>query len=428
MKHLKSTILLLATTAATSGALSRSDLVNAQSSTSPANTCTLKTGPDWSRFLRSAANEKRWIVTCEDGNCDEAFMLHVRSQIKNVLDKCPDATIPDQKIRSCISRLRRFVPAWMHQHDNNSYGFYLDSKEYLKYQESVGKPPGMMTPPQEIVNALPNLPDVVKASVDHGWKYLLHDSAINNSRLFIYFIDPSGRFDRWLILNLDEYQEIDLAQPLSIMAVEKKSADGQILEKSKLYFRDYLINKNKEKFELAVKDHDNGKCYSCHPSGARQLINHHTQILSAAPVRGEADFGNPPSEAFGWKRLQEFNKALKGYGLPDWDGLIVPDDFGPALGNDQECTDCHDGEDRGVINIATSHSQLTEKIVTELAMNPDRRIYRLLEASGLGSQKMSPSQRRQLSQAFAEHQKDLKDLSGSAFTALRDWLLTDACE
>ena len=98
--------------------------------------------------------------------------------------------------------------------------------------------------------------------------------------------------------------------------------------------------------------------------------------------RGEPGFdeiGSPAPVEFAYNRLMEFNRRLRSYGSPDWDGKIVPENHGPALGRSKACTDCHDGKSRGILTVSTSKTQLEKKIYYELSMPYDTELQPLLE-------------------------------------------------
>jgi hypothetical protein len=321
----------------------------------------------------------------------------------------------------------------MRQHDEDSYGFIRSNHEYLLAQQGSDMPAGMMDPPPEILAAIPSRDRVIEAARLNGYKYLVHDSAIDGTRTFIFHPDPHGRFDQWLLLNLKQgTSDITLNQPLSILVVQKKDAEGHPFSKVRLHFRDYDIKPAKEgKFTVSLDEGKNGKCYSCHVNGVRQLIARRTPVLEANPVRGEEGFdesGKLPSPPdFAFARLHEFNRILRSYGSPDWHGDINPADYGPELGKAQGCTDCHDGISRTTLNLATSLVQLEKKMYYQLSMPPDNNMQRLLERNEMYDPELSTLEARQLEDSLKTQAQLVRDFEASRLPLLRSWLLEVSC-
>lgn len=398
-----------------------------------ADACPYSTVEEWNVFLRASATQPDWGPTCEDSTCDADTYDRVRTGIQSVLESCRPYFIAHPKVAACTDRLRRFVPAWMRQHDGDSYGFRRNNHEYLKAQDAAEEPEGMMVPPEVLIAAIPSRTRVIEAARRNGYRYLDHDSGIDETRTFVLVPDPRGRFDQWFLLNLQRGKStIQTHQPLSILVVQKKDAAGNVLPKVRLHFRDYTIAASGHGYRLALDETKNGKCYSCHTNGVRQLIPRITPVLEARPVRGEPGYDEsgtgPVPENFALHRLQEFNRRLRSYGNPDWMGDIRPEDFGPPLGKAQGCIDCHDGTSRAALNIATSLRQLEKKVYYQLSMPPDNHLQRMLERNEMKNPELSEAEAAQLEQALKSQANLIRELEASRVATLRSWLLEVACQ
>ncbi|MGZ3746712.1 MAG: hypothetical protein ACXWRE_05070 [Pseudobdellovibrionaceae bacterium] len=391
--------------------------------------CPLSTPKDWQKFLEKTANNENWVETCEDSTCNKAFYNKVTNNVDAVLKKCKSIISTDIQIASCTENLRMFLPAWMRQHDSVSYGFKVDNHTYLTDQESADKPPGMMKIPDTIVAALPDQRKVQEVARKNGWKYLTHDSAIEGVRTFIYIPDPLQRFDQWMLLNLKGPfdKKISQGMPVSIVGVQKKTASGQELSKIRLHFRDYNIENQGSYVKLTVNENGNGKCYSCHTSGLRQLIPRRTRVLEARPVHGEPGFNQPVAADFAYQRLTEFNKTIRRYGPNDWDGKIIPEEHGPMLGHNEGCILCHNGESRGILTVSTSIAQLHQKITAELSMPPSENLIRYIERFEMKNPALSKKEREELKRAVYESIDLTNQFMSSRYPELRDWLLKKSC-
>ena len=414
---------------------------DASSATLPGvGTCPLTTAGDWRDFITNVAADDEWVATCEDSPCDPEFYAAVKKNVQDVFDSCGGLIAQNPKIATCTKNLRTFVPTWMNQHDNGSYGFTVDNRTYLKAEEGTDRPAGMMTVPPEIIAALPDPVKVVEAARLNGWRYITHNSALAphdaiptvGARTFVYKPDPSGKFDQWMLLNLGDGTTVNTVMPLSFIGVQKTDATGQKLAKIRLNFRDFNISKDAAgTYSVSARDDGNGKCYSCHPSGLRKLIDYRTPVLEAKPVKGEAGFqadgSNVPAD-FGFKRLKELNAIIEGYGLPDWDGMIVPENHGPALGKDQGCTACHNGESRGLLTVSTSIDQIEKKIYYQLAMPAEADADRLLEGDALKNPPLSAADQVALNALLEKHDLITTDFENARFPALQSWMTETACE
>lgn len=390
--------------------------------------CPYRTREEWQEFLRQYAGDERWVKTCEDSVCDAKFYERIGINVQGVFDRCGKFLAKDDAVAKCTRHMRIFTPVWMRQHDDSSYGFAVDNEAYFAAQEAPDKPPGMMKIPGIIEAALPDRKKVEEAARKAGLKYLTHDSALEGFRTFIFNPDPAGRFDQWMLLNLQSGEEkVRPDAPLSILTVQKKDAAGQVLPRVKLHFRDYTIVPLPEtgRFQLHLHVENNGKCYACHSNGVRQLIAGRTPITEALPVQGEAADGD--LKDFGYRRLQEFNRKLRSYGSPDWDWMIIQKDNGPMLGKAQGCMDCHNGVSRNPLWVLTSMAQVKQKEVNELSMPPDPRVSRLLERQQMGNPPLDRDEEERLKKSHQAREARYEDFERARLPTLRQWFLETPC-
>ena len=397
--------------------------------------CPLRTNEQWQDFISEAGNKDEWLETCEDSTCDEEFYEYVATDIQNIVDKCQAYLVAHPHIAKCSNNLRRFTKSWMAQHDSVSYGFAVDNHTYLLRQTAPGRPSKMMIPPPEIISALPLRSQVEKTARENGLAYLTHDSALGGIRTYIFNPDPEGRFDQWVLLNLQKGGPgIDKATPVSVVGVERRDATGKPLDHVKVEFRDYTLLKDKGgKYRLTLNESNNGKCYSCHANGVRQLIARHTPVLDALPVKGDPGFNQDEKQdsghntEFAYQRLLAFNRRLRSYGGPNWDGNIIVSDHGPVLGAKQGCVECHNGDTRGTLNISTSTSQLKRRIFEDLTMPPTPSSQIFLEHEQLGIRNVYPKEAAALAKMRDAHSKILSSYEQDRLPNLRAWLLQDSC-
>jgi hypothetical protein len=394
-----------------------------------AKACPLKTLAAWNSFIAGAMDNPGWVETCEDSTCDADFFADVDAKVQRVLEDCRPEIDKNEKIKSCTEHLRKFTPTWLRQHDATSYGFNVDNRNYLGSQDGEDKPPGMMKIPDAIVAALPDEKKVQEAARLNGWKYLTHDSALQGVRTFVVIQDPQGRFDQWMLLNLKSGKDtrVELNMPVSIVAVQKKNRDGTSLDQVRLHFRDYTLEEIEGSVKLGINENGNGKCFSCHASGMRQLIPRRTAALDAQPVRGEIGFGKPAPVDFAYWRLVELNQMIRRYGANDWNGMISLDSLGPMLGDKQGCTNCHNGISRGALTVATSVTQLGKKVVGELSMPPEPHLIRWLEQEEVGNPTLTVDEKRGLANAAHGNTKILKDFMDSRLPELKRWITSQSC-
>ncbi len=371
--------------------------------------CPLKTPHDWQTFIEVVADDERWVETCSGPqSCDTLadFAGHVEREVLGTLDRCAEDLAENPAIASCTEHLRRFAPTWLGQHAGYSYGFEQDNRDYLAAQ-----PQGMMDPPAALLAALPEKTAIEETARTNAWRYLTQESALGGVRTFIAISDRDGRFDQWLVIGLDDGATA-IADPaiLSVIAVERKSAAGNDLAAVRLHFRDYLLHEANGSWQLTLPEQHDGRCYSCHASGLRQLI---PTISSAS-----------------------FNERLLSYGLPDWGDTLDPADHGPPLGANLGCTSCHDGAVRGPLTVSANEAMLAQKMVGQLSMQgvgpgrsvPDETAMRLLVRETTGSPPLSSEEQGELDQARSRHTADYQDFVAARFPAWKSWTLERGCE
>jgi len=83
------------------------------------------------------------------------------------------------------------------------------------------------------------------------------------------------------------------------------------------------------------------------------------------------------TDAAGMATAKKLNLWMKQHRPFDWgDGSIIPEYYGPAMGEKQTCTDCHNGSYRGTLNAAhlgeRSRHQIYFKMVQDLTMPPGK--------------------------------------------------------
>jgi hypothetical protein len=400
----------------------------------------LKTPRAWQRFLESATDDDKWVTTCSDlDNCEALvgdFARRVRDDIAATLDLCARDVADNPPIAACTDRFRRYLPAYLDQH-GTSYGFRQDNHDYFAAQTGPDAPLGMMTPPPDLVAAVPNLGAIEEVARANGWPYLVHDSCLGGARIFVTTSDAELRFDQWMLFGLDEEGTLPTPAIMSFIAVQKEDAHGRKLDRVRLHFRDYLVTPTSGAPTLALPENFEGKCFACHGSGTRWLVPMHGSVAESTPVKGEPDYGRADVGAdFGMARLDSLNQRLASYGLPDWNGTLEPADHGPPLGRSLGCTSCHDGVNRGALTVSTSEGMLRQKVVDQLGMRstrggqpvPDAAAMSLLDRERTANPPLSSDERAALDRARAEHQADYDAIVAERFPAWRAWVLERACE
>jgi len=396
-----------------------------------AGACPYRTAGDWQRFLDGAAGDDAWEKTCDDDGCDAATHDAVEADVAGVLARCEALLADNPPIAACTDRLRRFTASWLRQHDLGSYGFTTDNDAYFAAQVAPGVPSGMMTPPPALLSAMPDLEQVIDAARANGFPYAVQASCLGNVRLYVVTADPAGRFDQWTVMNLvaDTAAPVLVHSRVSFLAVQRADAAGAPLPAVRVHFRDLLVQSSPGGAYSVTSDAaDNAKCYSCHPSGVRQLVGVRTPGLAARPVLGEPGYpGDGPAD-FPFQRLGALNARLAAYGLNDYSGQIAVADHGPALGAEQGCTACHDGQTRGALTVSTSRRQLQHKVVAELAMPPAEGLTQLVEREALDDPPLTAAEEAALAAAEGAHAALLDGLVAARGPAVQRWLLDTRCE
>ena len=269
----------------------------------------------------------------------------------------------------------------------------------------------MMKPPEAILAALPRRKEVEEAHRKAGLKYLTHDSGLAGIRTFVLSVDKKGRYDQWLLLNLaDPKSDVQSAEPMSMLTVQKKDASGHPLEKVRLHFPDYFVERGTDgKFRARLRKTSDGKCFSCHANGVRQLIDRRTPVLESKPVRGEKHFeetGLRVPQDFSFRRLWEFNQRLRSYGTPDSDGKIILSDLGTYDWRRARMRGLSRRKTRGRLTVFTSTSTLQQKMVHESNMPYDSDLPKRLERLQMNTKELSKDEIEELAKR-AQAQKAL---------------------
>ncbi len=403
--------------------------------------CPLKVPADWQAFLETLVDDQHWVMTCSDlQDCGPRlgdFLAHVESNVASVLARCSVDLERNPAIAACTEHLRRYLPAFVEQHQTGSYGFRQPNVEYFTAQAAPNVPAGMMDPPSALFAALPTRAAVEAAARDQGMVYLTHDSCLGGVRTFVHVVDSQGRFEQWLLFGMEnDASAVSDPTIVSFIAVQKTDAGGVPLPKPRLHFRDYLAASGASGWTLSLPDGFEGKCYGCHTSGLRALVPSLASITESAPVRGEPGFGVDPPPDFGAERLAALNDRLVAGGPPDWNDTIRPADHGPVLGATLGCTECHDGRTRGTLSVSSSEGTLRQKMVGQLSMRsyadgvsvPDERAMELLAREQSGDPPLGPEEASELAAARAQHQADYDAFVAARFPDWKAWMLERSCE
>ena len=406
----------------------------------PSASCSLRSLAEWEQFLRHWASQPSWGTTCSDAsNCDELtgeFATQVQEQMQSTLAECRADLEDNPRLSSCMDRLQRFSAAWSAQHDQLSHGFAPSSAAYLAAQSAPDVPEGMMTPPAELLAAWPDLDAIEAAAREHGWPYLEHESCLGGLRAFFNVVDAAAGFEQWFLFGFEPGEPLPASTIVSFLAIQQRAADGARLPQARVHFRDYLLlGTPGGGSSLELPTTSGGKCFACHPSGVRQLAPFAGNLIASAPVAGEPDYGAEQTESAGHARLEEFQQRLASYGLPDWQGAVVPADHGPALGAELGCTACHDNTTRGALSVLTSEGTLHQQMVGRLSMRsnrngalvPDARAMALLERETTG-QELTSQEAGELARSRAEHAGDYRSLVDQRLPALTRWLGEQPCD
>jgi len=395
-----------------------------------AGACPYRTAADWQSFLAKTAARPEWETTCDDDGCKGLAFQSIKTGVDGVFSTCAGLLADNPKVTACVDRMRRFTSAWLSQHDLDSYGFTTDNATYFAASGNDA-PAGMMDPPAALLSAMPRLDDVIAAAESYGFRYVVQHSCLDNDRLYVLREDPLGRFDQWTLMNIVSGGNGPMAVHgrVSFVAVQKTDAQGIALPAVRVRFRDLLVQASSGGSYTATSDQgDNAKCYSCHPSGARALLAVRTPTLQARPVLGEVGYGSDGGPDFSFTRLTQLNDRLASYGLADWGGTVDVAAFGPALGQSEGCTLCHDGVARGPLTVATSRKQIAKKMVEELAMPPGGAGTSLVEREEMGDPPLEPEEEAALMVARAHGSSVLASVIGDRSAALERYLLATRCD
>ena len=126
----------------------------------------------------------------------------------------------------------------------------------------------------------------------------------------------------------------------------------------------------------------------------------------------------------------EFNRRIRSYGGPNWNGRVTPEDHGPMLGKEMGCTDCHNGQSRAALNVALSHVQLTQKVLHESGFYgffPDTHLIKWLERRQMQNPKLSSEEEKMLDRAIEVHKDLTREFEESRFPSLKKWFLNTPC-
>ncbi len=260
---------------------------------------------------------------------------------------------PEDTRRQCFSNMKNFVANQeMTTRDGHTMGFKLSNDDYLKTV-----PPAYMQLPEPLRNGLPeNWPELCRAQ---GWscatfvsKSLPNPSHNSFKRLIIMAPGKNpGEADKWMLFTLPK--EGVAEQLIDYIAVEKTAAEKKQVT---LFFAEYWRNKD----GTNPKFRDNmASCYKCHPSGMKDLV----------PAYGS-------TTPDGKRVIDGLNQKMRDYGQQVWSaGSVDLDRYGPPMGKNQGCLECHNGRDRGFINAGhlgeRSRHQIYFKMVQDLTMPPE---------------------------------------------------------
>jgi hypothetical protein len=292
----------------------------------------------------------------QDGKVYAAWQ-NLEQKAEDSRSDCADLLKAPQ-LTGCLDNLSNFVSNQrMTRAPGHSMQFRLSNDEYLARQ-----PKEMISFPPELANGLPS--DWKSLCQTKGWdcvpfvsKSLPNPPFLSFKRLLIRA--PGELFDRWMLFTLPPKGTVE--HLIDFMGVEhsQKDAAGNVVElaRAKLHFVEYwrdLFGKNPV-YRTGI-----ASCYKCHPSGMRDIV----------PAYGSTD-------AAGMATAKKLNLWMKQHRPFDWgDGSIIPEYYGPAMGEKQTCTDCHNGSYRGTLNAAhlgeRSRHQIYFKMVQDLTMPPGK--------------------------------------------------------
>jgi hypothetical protein len=332
-----------------------------------------------------------------------------KRELKKTISTIKDcqSKIEDMELSQCLEtdilpvlemKLRRMKTEGIFK--SNSLSFEVTDKKYFKYA-----PKRSLALPKELKDGLPdNWREIV--AKNNNWTAIEYRSRTvanppgpnrSNGRVLIQVDDPP--YDRWIQfttaqkctpddrINFNEkgiYQRavcdnkgvfriipsgntnVNLSQTeiRNWPTYEKKErlidyiSINKDEEPNKIYFSQYWRDEDGKNPIRRDKAHGQGnfdRCYSCHPSGIRQL----------SPVPGSVKKDDLQS-------FKELKDKISSYENLDWGPAITPEAYGPHLGKEQNCTSCHNNREtgRGAINYMTSKNHIDHKINGDFSMNP----------------------------------------------------------
>lgn len=394
--------------------------------------CSLRTYADWQNFLNTSAQ----ALTTDDPEDSQGLGSRVifakAVEIGNTLESCKAIVTATPQLAACTTHLKGFALASQRRNTRKSMGFNFSNAAYLSRQEDPSNPNGMMEFPEVLKKGHQTTLGALEAvAKKNDWAYAIHKSGlISGARFFLYI--PGSDFDKFIIYDTDEtgslktfpsYQNGNPTYP-SLITVQKKDKDGNILMRPKLHFRDVVLGG--EIYLGKGKPNANSKCYSCHPSGLRPLIPYTSTFTAADALPSDPPAIQQMTRAErGMARVLEFNKIFESYGNVEFNDAYIPEEHGPPLGKAQGCTDCHDGQTRGILNYSTQISQIEEKMVGELLMPfSDHALQMRVDFAANKLDTLGLSKMQQLedtnSRLFEGYVKD-------RVTTTRQWLLATSC-
>jgi hypothetical protein len=241
-----------------------------------------------------------------------------------------------------------------------------------------------MRPPEVVVEAAvtqTKMENLKRVLDQYGFKYLEFSStSISNfpdgpERILILVETPD--YDQWIQIANPSLRPKLLGQNIDFMAVEKRDpVSGRSLVRPNMYFNgmrrgivpgQLLQEGDGTKFEL-------NRCYSCHPSGLRGIY----------PRAGSVPPEQQPTLAYFQKKIaQSPPMTFGGYYEPHENGppagLVDPPEradfiartcaigLPPArrakIARAMNCSSCHDGQYRGILNAGTDFGTIRHKMV-----------------------------------------------------------------
>ncbi|MEQ1876929.1 MAG: hypothetical protein ABL958_09810, partial [Bdellovibrionia bacterium] len=257
----------------------------------------------------------------------------------------------------CLERLESFVENQRGlREDGHTYRFLLSDTDYV-----ATRAPGVVELPPEFADGLPG--DWREICERNGWKYLEYASNLianppNLSFKRVLILVPGETFERWIQFTVPEKNTQE--RLIDIIGVEHSQVeDGKLteLQSVKLNFIEYWRDGEGKNPQVRSKM---ASCFKCHAGGMRRIV----------PAGGSVSVA-------GAEVLKEFNKKIASYESYEFAGAVRPDLGGPAMGDKQRCTNCHDGETRGMFNAhhmgLRSRQQIYHKMVEDLRMPPSIR-------------------------------------------------------